>query len=208
MADESPSPNPLPLVDGEAEPAVGAAPPPSRLPSRTPFTSLSQVDADLALARAIQEQVSLLDPLSLSPDPCLRVSEVLGFGEFLVQERAYMMLRMNGGQGSDFESSDAGSYEYEDGDDPGHPIDEVGSAEGSDYGEDAFDANDRSVDPAEFESDEAFARALQDAEEAEVAVRLMALAGLNDWGMEDHGDHGSHSQVSLDSHPLLEPQFA
>ncbi|XP_073100503.1 E3 ubiquitin ligase BIG BROTHER-related isoform X1 [Elaeis guineensis] len=165
IADESPSPNSPPPVEGEAEPTMGAAPPPARLPSRMPFTSLSQVDADLALARALQEQ-----------------------------ERAYMMLRMNGGQGSDFESSDAGSYEYEDGDDPDHPIDEGGSAEGSDYGEDAFDANDRSVDPAEFESDEAFARALQDAEEAEVAVRLMALAGLNDWGMEDHGDHGSHSQ--------------
>lgn len=91
-----------------------------------------------------------------------------------------MMLRMNGGQGGGYESSEAGSYEYEHGDDPDHPIDEGGSAEGSDYGEDAFDANDRSVDPVEFESDEAFARALQDAEEAEVAVRLMSLAGFND----------------------------
>lgn len=91
-----------------------------------------------------------------------------------------MMLQMNGGEGSDYDSSDAAGYENDDGDDPDHHIEEVGSAEGSDYGEDAFDANGRSIDPAEFESDEAFARALQDAEEREVAVRLMALAGLND----------------------------
>jgi len=31
----------------------------SRQSSRTPFTNLSQVDADLALARTLQEQVSL-----------------------------------------------------------------------------------------------------------------------------------------------------
>ncbi|XP_010906327.1 E3 ubiquitin ligase BIG BROTHER-related [Elaeis guineensis] len=160
IADENPCPNSLPPADAEAEPAAGAAPP----PTGTPFTSLSQVEADLALARALQEQ-----------------------------ERAYMMLRMNGGEGSDYESSDAASYECEGGDDPDHPIEEAGSAEGSDYGEDAFDANDGSIDHAEFESDEAFARALQEAEEREVAIR-MALAGLNDWGMENHGAHGNHSQ--------------
>lgn len=86
IADDSPSPNPPTPVEGETEPAVGAAPPPPRSPSRMPFTSLSQVDADLALARALQEQVSILDPLSLSPDLCLRVragvSEVLGSGNF------------------------------------------------------------------------------------------------------------------------------
>lgn len=109
----------------------------------------------------------------------------------LVQERAYAMLRMNGADGSDYESSDAGSYDYEedeeeeeDGDDVGdeadHVIEEGGSIEGSDYGEDAFDANDPVVDPEDFENDEEFARALQDAEEREVAVRLMSLAGLNE----------------------------
>ncbi|XP_042442479.1 E3 ubiquitin ligase BIG BROTHER-related-like [Zingiber officinale] len=146
--------------------------PPPTSPSRTPFTSLSQVDADLALARALQEQ-----------------------------ERAYAMLRMNGADGSDYESSDAGSYDYdeeENGDDVGdeadHVIEEGGSIEGSDYGEDAFDANDPVVDPEDFENDEEFARALQDAEEREVAVRLMSLAGLNEWVSDDHGDHGGNSQ--------------
>lgn len=64
IADESPNPNPPPAAEGEAEPAMGVAPEPTRTPPRTPFTSLSQVDADLALARALQEQVSPLDPLS------------------------------------------------------------------------------------------------------------------------------------------------
>jgi len=41
----------------ETETDVAAAV--SRQSSRTPFTNLSQVDADLALARTLQEQVSL-----------------------------------------------------------------------------------------------------------------------------------------------------
>lgn len=44
------------------------------------------------------------------------------------------------------------------------------------------------LDPARYEDDEAFARALQDAEEREVAGRLMALAGLSDWRVMDHDD--------------------
>nr|CAD1830465.1 unnamed protein product [Ananas comosus var. bracteatus] len=142
----NPNSNPNPSA-GEDEPravpsaAEAAEQAVARARTRTPFTSLSQVDADLALARALQEQ-----------------------------ERAYMMLRMNGGEGSDYGSSEAGSYDVE----------------GSDYGEDAFDANAHELDPADFEDDEAFARALQDAEEREVAVRLMALAGLNDWRAADH----------------------
>nr|CAD1830503.1 unnamed protein product [Ananas comosus var. bracteatus] len=160
----NPNSNPNPSA-GEDEPravqsaAEAAEQAVARARTRTPFTSLSQVDADLALARALQEQ-----------------------------ERAYMMLRMNGGEGSDYGSSEAGSYEYEEGDEFGHdhPIEDGGSVEGSDYGEDAFDANAHELDPADFEDDEAFARALQDAEEREVAVRLMALAGLNDWRAADH----------------------
>ncbi|MQM08122.1 hypothetical protein Taro_040973 [Colocasia esculenta] len=138
--------------------------------SRTPFTSLSQVDADLALARTLQEQ-----------------------------ERAYLMLRMGGGGGSDFVGSESGSeyelhYEDDEGEDDhsaGH-----GSAAESDYDEDAFDAQDLAVgvDPSAFDNDEAYARALQDAEEREVAVRLMALAGINDWVAEDAREHGGNSQ--------------
>ncbi|XP_072968307.1 E3 ubiquitin ligase BIG BROTHER-related-like [Typha angustifolia] len=172
--DVNPDPNSTsPTGDAAVPPAdsAAAAPPP---PPRTPFTSLSQVDADLALARALQEQ-----------------------------ERAYMMLRLNNGEGSDYGSSEVGSYEYEEGDDldhdhdHDHPIGDGGSIEGSDYGEDAFDANDPDVDLGEFDDDEAFARALQDVEEREVAVRLMALAGLNDWRAEvDDEDYGDNSQVN------------
>lgn len=101
----------------------------------------------------------------------------------LAQERAYMMLRMNGGDGSDFASSDGVSYEEEEAEldgDREEPYDEQGSVEGSDYGEDAFDANESGINPEDFDNDEEYARALQDAEERDVAVRLMALAGLND----------------------------
>lgn len=103
-----------------------------------------------------------------------------------------MMLRMDGVDGGGYGSSDSESYVYGnelEGDEEDevdgqhhldHPNGDHGSVEGSDYGEDAFDANDEGLNPADFESDEAFARALQDAEEREVAVRLMALAGLHD----------------------------
>ncbi|XP_009395284.2 E3 ubiquitin ligase BIG BROTHER-related [Musa acuminata AAA Group] len=163
----NPIPTPPPLA-GDA-PLSGEATSPPLLPpsARRPFTSLSQVDADLALARALQEQ-----------------------------ERAYALLRMNGVDGSDYESSDADSYDYEEeeveegvGDEPDHVIEEdAGNIEGSDYDQDAFDANDPDVD------DEAFTMALQDSEEQEVAVRLMALAGLNEWVSDDHDDYGDNSQ--------------
>ncbi|XP_043709377.1 E3 ubiquitin ligase BIG BROTHER-related-like [Telopea speciosissima] len=160
--------NPSSAVAVEAEADVGTgtnlpAPPQA---SRTPFTNLSQVDADLALARTLQEQ-----------------------------ERAYMMLRMNG-EVSDYGSSDAGSYADED------EVDDLNEDEnaGTDAEEDAFDvhphadAADDDDQGNEFDSDEAFARALQDAEEREMAVHLMALAGINDWEAEDTEDHGSNSQ--------------
>ena len=89
-----------------------------------------------------------------------------------VQERAYAMLRMNGVDCSDYGISDAGSYDYEEG---AGPCDRGrrGEHRGERLHEDAFDANDPDVD------DETFAMALQDSEEQEVAVRLMAVAGLN-----------------------------
>ncbi|KAJ4966996.1 hypothetical protein NE237_018845 [Protea cynaroides] len=132
--------------------------------SRTPFTNLSQVDADLALARTLQEQ-----------------------------ERAYMMLRMNG-EVSDYGSSDAGSYADEDEDDDLNEDENAGTD-----AEEEFDVHphaDAADDDQgnELDSDEAFARALQDAEEREMAVHLMALAGINDWEAEDTEDHDSNSQ--------------
>ncbi|KAJ6807506.1 E3 ubiquitin ligase BIG BROTHER-related [Iris pallida] len=168
MAEENPNPKSIGSSEPESESASAVSDPrPNPPSSRTPFTSLGQVDADLALARALQEQ-----------------------------ETAYMMLRMNGGSG--YGSSDSGSYVYEDELDDGHEHPE-GEEEGSDYGEDAFDADDDDggeLNPADFESDEAFARALQDVEERGVAVRLMALAGLNDWGVVEPGESARPSQDS------------
>ncbi|CAN4123697.1 unnamed protein product [Withania somnifera] len=131
---------------------------------RTPFTNLSQVDADLALARTLQDQ-----------------------------ERAYMMLSMND-DGIDYGSWDAGSYghhEYddEDFDDPSEEEDDGSDVDEDD--EDAFDVHaldeateDETqgveLDPFAFSSDEAYARALQDAEEREMVARLLALAGINE----------------------------
>ncbi|XP_021890765.1 E3 ubiquitin ligase BIG BROTHER-related isoform X1 [Carica papaya] len=163
---------------------------PNRSSSRTPFTNLSQIDADLALARTLQEQ-----------------------------ERAYMMLRMNH-DGSDYGSWEGGSYlhdeedEFDDpNDDTDRDEDEDDEYDGTDLDdeEDAFDVNaDNSieendsataeVDPGVYSSDEAYARALQEAEEREMAARLLALAGINDQlataGGEGVEDHRHNSQVS------------
>ncbi|KAH6771071.1 RING/U-box superfamily protein [Perilla frutescens var. hirtella] len=137
-------------------------------PRRTPFTDLSQVDADLALARTLQEQ-----------------------------ERAYMMLRMGADGGSDYGSWEAESYEhdddfdeedYDESDAEGDAIEEHVHAEGEDD-----DAQNVVLDPSAFPDDEAYARALQDAEEQDMAARLLALAGING-SEEDEEDHGDNSQ--------------
>ncbi|KAG6425586.1 hypothetical protein SASPL_116027 [Salvia splendens] len=146
-------------------------------PLRTPFTDLSQVDADLALARTLQEQV-------------FPVNSVSG-AFFCVMERAYMMLRMGGDVGSDSESwetesyddfDDAGEEDYDESDvEVGNGevrvFDEDAHAEGEDDDEDVEDVE---LDPSAFPDDEAYARALQDAEEREMAARLLALAGINE----------------------------
>ncbi|KAL3502279.1 hypothetical protein ACH5RR_036728 [Cinchona calisaya] len=148
---------------------------------RTPFTDLSQVDADLALARTLQEQ-----------------------------ERAYMMLQMNIGEGIDY-----GSWEYEHGDEEDdefddHSEEEYGGSEveEDEIEEDAFDVNAHDdeeeddnhnveIDPSSYSSDEAYARALQDAEEREMAARLLSMAGISEMVVgeaEDEDDHGDNSQ--------------
>ncbi|URE35495.1 Zinc finger, C3HC4 type (RING finger) [Musa troglodytarum] len=185
--EDSPIPSATPTVPpppGDAAPAAEAPAP----PARAPFTSLSQIDADLALVRILQEQVPD-HPISSSCFPMLNWIFVLllgmwGFSQrsFVVgdwvQETAYAMLMMDG-DGSDYWSSD---YDEEGAGDEVDRVAEGGvSIEGSDY----------EVDATNFENDEAYARALQDAEERELAVRLMALAGLNEY---DYGDHRSGSQ--------------
>ncbi|XP_030547581.1 E3 ubiquitin ligase BIG BROTHER-related isoform X1 [Rhodamnia argentea] len=181
--------------DGEEEEEAAAA---QELPqanprssSRTPFTGLSQVDADWALARTLQEQ-----------------------------ERAFMVLRLNT-EGSDYGSWEGGSYipdEDDDFEDPDGETDEedddiVGSYDGTDVDdEDAFDvhaaedANGDSNQAVEletenFSSDEAYARALQDAEDRVMAARMLALAGLNDRVVEEAEDHHDNQDTWEDVDP-------
>lgn len=164
--------------------------------SRTPFTNLSQIDADLALARTLQDQ-----------------------------ERAYMLLRMNGNGGdvSDDESWETGSYndddhhhnnseEYEDDDEDEEEedafdvhahLDDVGS--GQPDPQDNNNINQLELDPSSFPDDEAYARALQDAEDQEMAARLLALTGIHEMATEeeeeeddDIDDQGVHSQDTWD----------
>ena len=103
------------------------------------------------------------------------------------------MLRMNN-DGSDYGSWEAGIYLHDDEDDFGDPDDETDGDDDTDVdGADAFDVHAHAdadagdhdnteveIDPSVYSSDEAYARALQEAEEREVAARLLALAGLND----------------------------
>ncbi|CAL1374892.1 unnamed protein product [Linum trigynum] len=159
--------------------------------ARTPFTNLSQEDADLALARTLQEQ-----------------------------ERAYMMLsRASMSLDGETEWVGGGSYlgedeDDEDFDDPddvsdGDEYNEHEYGESGELGEDdvdAFDVHARAevvdddgpnleeIDPSAYSSDEAYARALQDNEEREMAARLFALAGINDRAVEYVEQHGAHSQ--------------
>ncbi|KAF2302616.1 hypothetical protein GH714_040204 [Hevea brasiliensis] len=135
----------------------------------------------------------------------------------LSQERAYMMLRLNN-DGSDYGSWEAGSYLHDDEDDFGDPTDDNEGVEedededddgtDADDGMDAFDVHAHAdagadnvpgvdLDPSMFSSDEAYARALQDAEEREMAARLLALAGIDDREVEDTEDHGGNSQVEV-----------
>ncbi|KAK8622359.1 hypothetical protein V6N13_117279 [Hibiscus sabdariffa] len=171
--------------------------------TRTPFTNLSQVDADLALARTLQEQ-----------------------------ERAYMMLSMNN-DGSDYGSWETGSYLHDDDFDDLHDHDvdddeeeeeegeeeeeEEGESDGTDADDvDVFDLHAQSesgddddnpsgeLDPADFSSDETYARALQDAEESEMAARLLALAGISDRGTVTIETNG-HGGIAQDAWEEVDP---
>ncbi|PKI31398.1 hypothetical protein CRG98_048211 [Punica granatum] len=110
------------------------------------------------------------------------------------------------------EVGEGGSYladEEDDFDDPndeseldaddGEPYDGTDTADE----EDAFDVHVHEVagedhnlalefDPDVFSSDEAYARALQDAEEREMAARMLALSGINDREVGDADDRGGH----------------
>jgi len=84
---------------------------------------------------------------------------------------------------SDHETSGSGSYDQEDYiNDSGENEDEVDvDPDADDYEANAVvDDQNGEIDPSSFESDEAYARALQDAEDREMAAHMMALTGINE----------------------------
>lgn len=129
-----------------------------------------------------------------------RVYELLTLMPYLcsLQERAYLLLRM-GSDGSEFNSSDSnsGRFEYEgdhhnvqaDGDvehdredeEEEEEEEEVEAGEGEEEQVRGGGAvHEEQIDGALFDSDEAFARALQEKEDRDTTARLMALAGIHD----------------------------
>ncbi|EOA30992.1 hypothetical protein CARUB_v10014137mg [Capsella rubella] len=156
--------------------------PPRSSSARVPFSNLSQIDADLALARTLQEQ-----------------------------ERAYMMLTMNS-EISDYGSWETGSYVYDEDefDDPENEDEDDDEDEyetDNDPQEDAPDVhaneNDQEddgnsdIEEVAYSDDEAYARALQEAEERDMAARLSALSGFAN-RVEDVEDESHTSQDAWD----------
>ncbi|KAG0457291.1 hypothetical protein HPP92_022448 [Vanilla planifolia] len=87
--------------------------------SRTPFSSLSQVDADLALARALQEQVrDFGGAVSLELEDFMVMALIFWLFTNSRRKGAFMMLDVNRVDDSDYVSSDGGSYEEEDDQEP------------------------------------------------------------------------------------------
>ncbi|KAL6661938.1 hypothetical protein ACP70R_001322 [Stipagrostis hirtigluma subsp. patula] len=164
---DNPSPGPPAAAGGAAGDGAASSAPAAAAGGRRPFTSLSQEEADLALARVLQEQ-----------------------------ERAYMLLSVHGG-GGEYASSYSGSYDYdeeeeEEEEEEGSDYeDEEGEGEALDEDEQVGGAEGAQVylDRALFTNDEAYAFALRAAREREVSGRIMALAGFRDWRpMEEDDD--------------------
>jgi len=72
------------------------------------------------------------------------------------------------------EDNDEGEAEEDD------EEEEEGEEDLEEAGVEARPATDDHIDGANFDSDEAFARALQDKEDRDTTARLMALAGIHD----------------------------
>ncbi|KAH7277105.1 hypothetical protein KP509_39G034600 [Ceratopteris richardii] len=133
------------------------------------FSNLSQANADLALARALQQQ-----------------------------EHAYFLLQM-GNDASDIDATRSGSFEY---DFPEDNIDEDGtpSLQSSmeitisrgNYHENQDIQEQMLMDGSNFEDDEAFARALQEAEQHEAAAYMISLMGAGDESQRDDDDDEIH----------------
>lgn len=97
-----------------------------------------------------------------------------------------MMLRMGGGGGGrglvDSDSVSEYEVQYDEGDEEDDQSGNHNSVDENDYDEDAFDAQDTAVDidPSAYDDDEAYARALQNAEARELAAQLMSFNGIHD----------------------------
>ncbi|KAI5057372.1 hypothetical protein GOP47_0027387 [Adiantum capillus-veneris] len=134
--------------------------------NKQPFTSLSQVDADLALARALQQQ-----------------------------EHAYLLLHM-GADGIEYDTPGSSSFDYdyahdEEGEE-GDDAPEVPHSQPHKEDEDADEAEEEEIDGSLYENDEAFARALQDAEHRDATVYMMGLVGVEESeGEDEDGSYGS-----------------
>ncbi|KAF3796396.1 MADS-box transcription factor 29 [Nymphaea thermarum] len=89
------------------------------------------------------------------------------------------------------EASDVNDVENEGGGDDEQQEDE----REDDDDDDLFDVHGHEeIDPDEFESDEAYAGALQDAEERKLAVRLMAFTGIHERESNGSDENGTNSQ--------------
>ena len=91
-----------------------------------------------------------------------------------------MLIRRNL-ESSHHEASGSGNYDHEYYiDDSGEYEDEV-DANADEFEREALaDGHHEEVDASLFESDEAYARALQEAEDRLLTAQMMALAGIND----------------------------
>lgn len=115
-----------------------------------------------------------------------------------MQERAYFLLQMGHG-GGDYDDSDRFFYEGSHFDIPGDDEEyrdeeeqeeeeedeeveeaEEGTDDPEEPGIEGRSGGDEQLDGANFDSDEAYARALQDKEDRDTTAHLMALAGIHD----------------------------
>lgn len=147
------------------------------------FTSLSQADADLALARALQQQ-----------------------------EHAYLLLQV-GSEGSDYDASGSGSFDYgyfERGVDEGvlefpalqPAVDDVFSQGSHQENENADELEE--MNGNHFENDEAFARALQEAEHRDASAYMMSLMGVEEFGTT-HREDDDESHESQEAWQNVDP---
>ncbi|KAG0571427.1 hypothetical protein KC19_VG010700 [Ceratodon purpureus] len=154
--------------------------PDSSTAARVPFTSLSQVDSDMALARALQEQERAYFLLQTGH----------GGGGFNDTDRFYYEGDHFDIPGDEENQDEEGKEEEEDEEDEDEEEEEVEEREDDpeEAGVEERAANDDEVDGANFDCDEAFARALQDKEDRDTTARLMALAGIYDIDGEFEND--------------------